>query len=226
MAGVSLDPVKKLGNKITPVVNDVERVRRSFMALCEPLHDVFTWANQVTKKRLTEFEEDPQYGWIKTHNTRAFAHYRLGGRDLGPWKLCGNHARSGELWLTDGSYSTRVLHTLSERDVPPPGRNPARIAYYHNPPLGILEPLFGPANDRLLTLWRVDPKTGVPGFRVVRPIGDWKFGGLAKTDLDFILPQTAEDLANLRFQPTDEGLELQIPDEKEGGTQDAGGSAG
>jgi hypothetical protein len=88
--------------------------------------------------------------------------------------------------------------------------------------------LLGPPDDRLLFVWRIDAKTGVPIFRVVRPIGTWKWGDHAAMDIDFILPETAEDLAALEFEPSDEGMELDIPDEDglEGGAEDAGGSAG
>jgi hypothetical protein len=107
----------------------------------------------------------------------------------------------------------------------------ARQAYYRNKPLFEIAPqarLIGPPDDRLLFVWRIDPKTGVPIFRVVRPIGNWKWGDHAQTDIDFVLPETAEDLAALEFEPSDEGMELDIPneDKQEGGTENAGGSAG
>jgi hypothetical protein len=83
-------------------------------------------------------------------------------------------------------------------------------------------PLFGPANDRLLVLWRIEPESHMPAFRVVRPIGNWKWGDHALTDLDFILPPTAADLHSLQFLPSDEGLELDIP-ATEDGAEDAAG---
>ncbi|WBB73490.1 hypothetical protein O7602_28120 [Micromonospora sp. WMMD1128] len=209
---------------------DVERIRAALTSLCEPLHDVFTWADQRRRAALPEFDEVAQYGWYATHSVRAFAHLRLGGLHISPWGLAGNHARNGELWLTDGDYRVRLLHAVRDSDVPPAGSNAARQAYYRNPPLFTMlqQRLFGPPDDRLLFVWRIDPKTGVPTFRVVRPIGNWKWGDRAKTDIDFILPETAEDLAALEFEPSDEGMELSIPneDELEGGSENAGGSAG
>ena len=144
------------------------------------------------------------------------------------WTLSGNHARNGELWLTDGDYRTRVLHALSDKDVPPPGYNEARRAFYSNVPLplDLPEPLIGPPNDQLLVLWRIDPETGIPVFRVVRPVGVWSFGGYAKVDLDFVLPPTAADLERLHFEPTDQGLELPIPNEEDGNADGAGGIPG
>ncbi|HKR48515.1 MAG TPA: hypothetical protein VJT72_02845 [Pseudonocardiaceae bacterium] len=85
-------------------------------------------------------------------------------------------------------------------------------------------PLFGEPNDRLLILWQIDPTSAAAGFRVVRPIGEWKWGAYATTDLDFLLPQTADELAELTFEPTDEDLGLELPLEEESG-DDAGGIA-
>lgn len=206
--------------------DDVERVTQALAPLCEPLPDAFIEADQIRKKRLPEFDGDADYAWLATHTIRAFAHFKLGGKNLGPWKLSGKHSRNGELWLTDDSYRIRVLHGPTEEEVPPPGHNGQRKAYYLNPPLVDLAPMFGPKNDKLLIIWRIPADTAVPVFRVVRPIGDWKWGSKAKIDLDFILPDTAEDLAKLRFDPTDQDLELRIPDEREGGDHGAGASAG
>jgi hypothetical protein len=205
---------------------DVERVRTALEDLCEPLHDVFSWADALHAERMPELVDRRKYGWFATHTVRALAHYKLDRLNLGVWSLSGNHARNGELWLTDGKYRARVLHALSDKQVPPPGENAARCAYYRNPPLAMMPtPLFGPINDRLLVLWRTDAKSHAPAFRVVRPIGNWKWGERAQTDLDFILPRTAVDLHNLTFVPSDEGLELEIPAD-EGGAEDAGDLSG
>lgn len=209
--------------------DDVERIRTALLPLCEPLHDVFTWADQKRRTDLPDLDGEPLYAWHATHTVRAYAHLRLSTFDLRPWRLTGNHARNGELWLSDGGYRARLLHAVRESDVPPPGLNGERQAWYRNRPLFEMEqPLFGPVDDRLLFVWRIDPETGVPVFRVVRPIGNWRWGERAQTDIDFLLPETAEDLAALEFEPSDEGMELEIPneDEQEGGTENAGGSAG
>ncbi|MFG1606981.1 hypothetical protein [Actinoplanes sp. NPDC049265] len=210
---------------------DVERIREALLPLCEPLHDVFTWADQRRRKAFPELVDDGEYRWFATHSVRALAHLRLRVTRTAPWSLAGNHARNGELWLTDGGYSVRILHAVRDSDVPPPGSNRARQAYYRNQPLFEMDPqarLFGPADDRLLFIWRIDPKTSVPAFRVVRPVGNWKWGDHAQTDIDFVLPETGEDLAALSFEPSDEEMELDIPNEEEteGGTGNAGGSAG
>ncbi|GID29122.1 hypothetical protein [Paractinoplanes brasiliensis] len=210
--------------------DDVERIRTALLPLCEPLHGVFTWADQRRREVLSDLDGEAVYRWHATHTVRAYAHLQLGKTVIAPWQLTGNHARNGELWLSDGDYRIRFLHAVRDSDVPPPGFNDARQAYYRNPPLFDLPVprLLGPPDDRLLFVWRIDAKTGVPIFRVVRPIGTWKWGDHAATDIDFILPETAEDLAALEFEPSDEGMELDIPDEDglEGGAEDAGGSAG
>ncbi|MDQ3222457.1 MAG: hypothetical protein M3Q75_03145 [Gemmatimonadota bacterium] len=200
----------------------MERVRSALLGLCEPLHDAFTWAEQLRRERLPELSTGPAYRWHATHTVRALAHYRLcqASGELGGWKLSGNHSQNGALWLTDGSYRARILHTLDECDVPPPGANCARRAFYRNPPLLDELPLFGEANDKLLMLWNITSTSAVVSFRVVRPIGNWAWGTHAKTDLDFPLPQTAEELADLAFEPSDEDLALELPSEEEEGEGD------
>ncbi|BAG20143.1 MULTISPECIES: hypothetical protein [Streptomyces] len=211
-----------------------ERIKQALADLCEPLHDVFAEAG-ASKLLQPPAEEDldhvpdfsgRHYGWLRTHIVRAHAHFRLNQRNLDPWRLSGKHQRNGELWMTDGDYRLRILHGPSETDVPPPGRNGARRAYFHNPALPLAEPMFGPPNDRLLVLWHIHPITGEPSFRVVRPIGDWKYGGKAQVDVDFPLPQTSDDLINMQFNPSDDEIHLSIPNEEEGNDFRAGGISG
>lgn len=201
------------------IKDEAERVQNALADLCEPLHDVFAWAHQRRAEALPELSHR-LYTWHATHTTRALAHYRIASGKvpgLGLWALSGNHARNGELSLTDGGYSVRILHALNDTDVPPPGLNGARRAYYHNPPLPLQEPLPGQPYDRLIALWRIDQQTGATSFRIVRPIGNWRYGGKAKTDLDFPLPETAADLRKLHFEPVDEDLdEIDIPEEGDG----------
>lgn len=209
---------------MTKVEEEAQRVRDAMLPLCEPLHDVFTTAEAERRERLPMLDL-PQYRWLHTHTIRGLAHFELSRKSLGPWSLYGNHGRNGELWLTDNQYRIRILHGLNDEQVPPPGPNGERRAFFANIPLMHTGVLWGPPNDRLLVLWRIDPTTGAPGFRVVRTIGDWKFGSKEKTDLDFLLPKSADDLAALRFEPVDDGLELDLPAE-EGGVEDAGGIPG
>lgn len=209
-----------------------DRIRTAMTDLCEPLHDVFARAGAAKILARPDDEHDPdfsgtEYGWFRTHAVRAHAHYFLKRHNLGSWSLAGKHQRNGELWLTDGDYRVRILHGPSETDVPPPGHNAARLAYYHNPRLPFFsETLFGTPDDRLLVLWRLDAETGIPAFRVVRPIGRWKYGRRAKVDVDFHLPPTADELTDMQFNPSDEGIHLNIPKEEEGNGIRAGGISG
>ncbi|GAA4131921.1 hypothetical protein GTY64_05630 [Streptomyces sp. SID8376] len=208
---------------------EVERICGAMADLCEPLHDAFARAGEENKKRNGDLT-GRDYGWLTTHNVRGRAHLYLTEAELGVWKLTGKHRRNGELWVSDGGYRARILHAPSEKDVPPPGHNAQRRAFYANDPLSIfegMEPLWGPANDRLLVLWRLDAATGAPAFRVVRPIGAWKYGRKEKIDIDFPLPQTASAMSDLAFQPTDAGIHLNIPASKEeGNAYGAGGISG
>jgi hypothetical protein len=211
-----------------------ERIRDAMADLCEPLHDVFAQAG--TSKMLAPPSEEeaehlpdfsrPEYGWLRTHIVRATAHHLLEKRNLGVWSLSGRHHQNGELWLTDQSYRVRLLHSLSETDVPPPGPSKARRAFYFNPPLISQLPLFGPHDDRLLLLWRMDQKTMEPAFRVVRPIGNWKYGAHAQVDVDFLPPNSSQELLDLQFMPSDDDIRLNIPNEEEDNGFRAGGISG
>ncbi len=208
----------------------VERIRTALSDLCEPLHDTFAWAEQTRRARLPELIDSEFYGWHATHTIRALAHHKL--REvkpgtLGPWRLTGRHSQNGALWLTDSNYRVQLLHAHVDDHIPPPGTNAARQAYYNNPPLPFQLPLGGEPNDRLLGIWRIDPVSAAPTFRIVRTIGRWKWGERAKVDLEFVLPETAEELTDLEFQPTDEGLDLWMPEaEDEEGGDDAPGLSG
>ena len=119
-----------------------------------------------------------------------------------------------------------LLHAHADDYIPPPGTNEARQAYFSNPPLPPQLPLSGEANDRLLGVWRIDRESATPTFRIVRTIGPWRWGERAKVDLEFVLPETAQELSDLEFQPTDEGLDLWIPEAEEEGGDDAPGISG
>lgn len=210
----------------TAVIKDeVAYIRDATAQLCEPLHDAFAWAVQHQRTQVPELDGHT-YGWIRTHMTRAFVHYCLASAaaKLGDWKLSGNHRRNGELWLTNDVYCTRLLHGFRADHVPAPGPNRKRRAFYQNRPLAKFgQPtLMGPEDNDLLILWRIDTE-GAPLFRVVRTIGTWRFGKEQLVDLDFPLLASASDLRDLHFEPQDEGLELELPDEE---TNDADGTGG
>jgi hypothetical protein len=208
------------------IKDEVARIRDATAQLCEPLHDGFAWAHQRQQVKLPEINGH-SYGWARTHLMRALVHSRLTKSALGPWTLSGNHRNNGELWLTNGDYRTRLLHGYRDDHVPAPGSNYQRRAYYQNRPLAAIrqEPLIGPQDNKLLILWRIDAN-GAPLFRVVRTISPWRFGKIAHVDLDFPLLATADDLRELRFEPQDEDLELQLPNEETNNADGAGGLSG
>ena len=82
-------------------IMDVERVRTALEDLCEPLHDVFCWADLQAAERMPELGDRGTYGWYATHTVRALAHYKLAqDRSWRPeFTLSGNRARNGELWF-------------------------------------------------------------------------------------------------------------------------------
>lgn len=186
--------------------------------LCEPLHRAFEYGveRSVECRRLAGLS-DRTYDWLGTHQARALAHRHLLDEQLGGWKLVGKHSRNGELWLAHGLGLTtlRMLHASSAEDVPAPGTNWARRAYYCNDPLlgmGVTHQptLFGGSN--LLGLWRVtDWETFQVGIRIVRTIGTWEYRARARTDLDVTLPRLVDDFGNLEWTPNDFGMELNIP---------------
>ncbi|WP_043255455.1 hypothetical protein [Streptomyces sp. Tu6071] len=215
----------------------VERIKQAMTDLCEPLYDCFARAG-VAKIHFCPDESERDhvpdfsgrdYRWLRTHYVRAHVHHELSKRNVDPWRLSGNHRRNGELWLTDGELRARVLHGPSG-DIPAAGRNLARRAFYRNVPLdprqmrfGLQEPIFGPMNDRLLILWDLDAANREPTLRVVRPIGPSLYGRSVPVDVDFVLPTTAEELGSMEFFPSDEDINLNIPNEEEGNEFGAGG---
>ncbi|MFW6695264.1 hypothetical protein [Streptomyces sp. MAR4 CNX-425] len=223
-----------------------ERIREALADLCEPLHDVFAQAgaskilkppDEADGDHQDEADSDevpdfsgPEYGWFRTHAVRAHAHFYLSRRNLDPWTLAGNHKRNGELWLANGAFELRILHGVAN-DIPKPGYNLARRAYYRNRPLGgtplfgVQETIPGLEHHRLLILWHVGP-TGEPALRVVRPIGDVMTGRRVPVDVDFTLPPTAAELEQMQFDPSDDDIFLNIADEEEGNDFGAGGISG
>ncbi|PZS24306.1 MAG: hypothetical protein DLM60_00605 [Pseudonocardiales bacterium] len=186
--------------------------------LCEPLHRAFEYGTErsVECRRLAGLS-DRVYDWLGTHQARALAHQQLLDVQLGGWKLVGKHSRNGELWLAHGLGLTtlRMLHASSTEDVPAPGPNWARRAYYCNDSLLGMGVAHQPAlfeGSKLLGLWRVtDWEAFRVGIRIVRPVGTWRYCARARTDLDVMLPRLVDDFGDLEWRPNDFGMELDIP---------------
>jgi hypothetical protein len=199
--------------------------------LCEPLHDSFEWAADLAHQRREGHLEGPEYDWLGTHITRGLAHSKLAKRDdLAGWRVTGNHARNGELWLRHGMTRLRLLHVTSEKDVPKPGANGARRAYFRNRALfdlPVQEALPIAGASKLLGLWRVvNPATFEVAFRIVRTLGEVTPGQRCLFDVEFMLPRTAPDMDDMEWSPTEDEDEFWLPGEEDEGDGNTGGLLG
>jgi hypothetical protein len=187
---------------LTP--EDAQFIAAATVDLARPLYE------GLDKGRLLAHEHYDEHGMNgsgytkgRTDLTRDHARRQLetvGG--LGEWKL--GKQQSGRILLSNGLMLIRVLHGAPfPGDTPPPGRNQARVSYYQNPTID----LFGVESSRLLAVWTAD-ESGELSIRIVRPVGSWKFGRNAKTDIDFILPREVEDFTSLEFIPNDDDFTL------------------
>lgn len=167
--------------------------------------------------------QDPFYEPCRHHFMRSLVHRGLSrekqreGSNLGAWSLRQRPRPNTPLSLCRGAMSLRLLKAGPGAIIPPPGRNRARKAYYSNS----RATLMGVGASNLLGIWDffqvpIELDDEEPIFvrelriRIVRPIGDWKFGSLAQFDIDFWLPSTSSELENLEFQPMPE-LDLRLP---------------
>ncbi|WP_146072742.1 hypothetical protein [Cryobacterium sp. Y62] len=159
------------------------------------------------------------YGTARTHLTRARARRRLeSATDLEGWTLSHSSGPNTPIHLHKGESSVRVLHTWDEKVVPSSGKNRARRAFYCNTPfenLGGQEVLF--AQEKYLILWRVDVQ-GQLNLRLIHPVGDWKYGSIAKYDLAIDLIADADEYSKLVFVAADDddANEFRLPNEQEG----------
>ncbi len=140
--------------------------------------------------------------------------------DLGNWEVA-KPKPNLQVLLHNDVLEFRLLLPAG-KDVPPPGPNPARQAYYTN----IHDNLLGIRGSRLLGLWSIDPASEEVSIRVVRPIGTWKWRANAKLDIDFVLPRGVDTLENLEFVPTEDleqgFLPFEVDEDEQDGEADAG----
>ncbi len=188
--------------------------------LCGPLHEILPSAADVAENHFAEFDmTDAEYRTGRSHLARCHARRLLTQRsreELGGWRVT-TPGQNTRLWLVRDALKLRLLRPLPGRNVPPPGPNHARIAYYSNHHTNLL----GVAGSELIALWDIEPKTGEANIRVVRTYVAWAFGGKTKVDIDFTLPHPPARLSDLEFRPTDD-LDLTLPEEDEG---EEGGNA-
>jgi hypothetical protein len=186
-----------------------EHVLDLLRPLCEPLHDYIETASANAGGHLEAFDIS-QRGWQHTHLARAHLDHQLKVEPVPGFSVL-EPRNNGRLLLAAAEGTTlRVLHVGPHDTVPAPGCNRARIRYYQQQQLSI--PTLGLASA-LLGLWSVDDD-GLAAFRVVRPIGRWRYGARARVDMDLMLPRTPAGLDELEFVPDDTDLELQVPSEE------------
>ncbi|GAA4626844.1 hypothetical protein GCM10023196_036750 [Actinoallomurus vinaceus] len=193
-------------------------LRDAVISLCGPLHDGLETAREIAESHFDEYEmTDPEYRPGVTHLTRFHLRRILKATDLGPWEVTSPRP-NGQVKLRNDLLTLQLLHEWPSDDVPPPGKNEARIDYYRNPDLQ----LYGTSASNLIGVWRRLPD-GEVGVRIVRPVKQWKVGKKAIVDIDFPLPREEELLKDLEFTPNDVGMELLLPVEGgiEGGISDA-----
>lgn len=183
------------------------------------LYESFAHGRELANAHFDEHGmRGPAYNKGRTDLTREHARKHLSGRDIGPWKLL---TGGGCIHLHNDMLKLKVLHAHPIGATPPPGRNKARMSFYRNADLN----LFGAAASSLVAVWMVDAQ-GEIIIRIVRPVGTWKAGASEKTDIDFVLPRTVEDFANLEFVPDDGALELDFEfDENDLGEEGETGGA-
>lgn len=189
------------------------------------LYDSLDQAFELAQQHFVEFDmTDPAYQPALHHLARAHSRRLLieagaAGR-LGDWQVA-DPGPNVQVLLRNESLELRLLRPLGD-EVPPPGPNRARQAYYTN----LHDNLLGIRGSRLLGLVVVDPTSGEVLVRVVRPVGTWKFRSRAKIDIDFVLPRSVHTLESLEFIPTEDLEQGFLPFEVEGDEQEGEGDVG
>lgn len=198
---------------------EVEYIRDAVAPLCEPLHEALYRGVETGRSFLAEHDlTAAAYNPLLAHIARAGARRHLEvHEDLLEGWLVGPSANNVQLRVARRSMSVRVLRALPFNAVPPPGSNYARVRYYLNGRAS----LFGVEDSDLIATWWIDGADEVQ-IRVVRPCGRWNYGDSSEVDVDFVLPQSIDTLADLAFEPDDEDLSFDFPAEDEEDEGDAG----
>lgn len=198
---------------------DKETLIEVMSPLVAGLYTSLDRALTLARQHFIDFDmTGPEYLPAVHHLARAHSRRLLltAGADgeLGNWDVA-KPKPNLQVLLRNEALEFRLLRPVGT-DVPPPGPNWARQAYYTN----IHDNLLGIRGSRLLGLWLVDPDSGEVVIRVVRPIGTWRWGANAKLDIDFFLPRAVDTLENLEFVPTQSLERVFLPfeaDEEQGG---------
>jgi hypothetical protein len=186
--------------------------------LCGPLHSALQYGAEHADQMVRDAGlTDSEHNWHRHNHARVLAGARLAQSDeLGPWKVLPRQ-KTGSLQLVNGFMTVRVLRPLDGK-VPVPGLNKRRRAFYVQRtitglPMDVAFPELQISN--FVATWEVlDLETFEVGIKVFRTTGTFKIGDTSKVDLAFWLPNEADALDSLVFEPSDKGIELPIPKEE------------
>lgn len=163
---------------------------------------------------------DPEHNWLGYHIARVQAgmYLRRNHTEIAPWRVLRGQ-RTGSLQLVCGDATLRVLRPM-DGGLPIPGRNHARRSFYSQPTitdLPVEEALPELEISRYVAVWDIfDYESLEVGVRVFRTTGTFEIGDPSKADLAFWLPDEPDELDNLTFEPSDDGIDLPIPQEESG----------
>ena len=189
--------------------------------LCRSLHEALQdGAEHAHGMMRMEGLLGPEHNWHRHNHTRVKAAQWLqrNQADIAPWKVL-PRLKTGSLQLVCGDATIRVLRGL-DGGLPVPGTNKARRAFYMQPTItgmSVEQALPGLEMSKFIATWEVlDLETFEVGIRVFRTTGTFEIGDQGKADLAFWLPNDADELDHLTFEPSDDGIDLPIAQEESG----------
>lgn len=186
--------------------------------LCRPLHAALRYGAESAAEVMEERSlADPEHSWLRYHFARVQAgmHLRRNHAEIAPWKVLRGQ-KTGSLQLVSGGATLRVLRPM-DGGLPIPGRNHARRSFYIQPTitgLPVAEALPELEISNFIAVWDIlNPDSFEVGIQVFRTVGTFELGDPSRADLTFWLPGEPDELDNLAFEPSDEGIDLPIPQE-------------
>lgn len=185
-----------------------DRLRTLLLPVCEPLHGMLEEAAAITDGHLELYEFPEREGRTRTDIIRAHL-----GRLLRARPIEGFHAYvqpgGGRLMLiSDEGPSLLLLSVAHGERIPHPGPNTPRRRYWTNGDVRLLDDY---ELSTLLGVFQV--LDGTARVRIARPIRPWPWKGKPEVDLHFVLPRTAAALQALAFTPSDDEIDLRLPEE-------------
>lgn len=189
--------------------DDFKFLKRALAPVIRPLYDCLDKAAAIADDHFAEYSmELAEYRPSAAHLARAHARRLLNDKqtrgEIDPWVLAAPQPNV-QICLAWELLRLRLLRPDGPA-VPKPGPNQARIAYFSN----LHAQLFGIGGSKLLGLWAPDG-AGEIQVRIVRTVGEVRHRPRVPVDIDFWLPRSAEDLSSLEFEPSDDGIDVELP---------------